>query len=62
MLRGALWPGGRFREPAPARTAEEKLRSRNEANRKLSALVPGKVHLHPLFAHLTLLGKIWRPI
>lgn len=40
MLRGTLWPGGRLREPTAARTAEEKLRSRNEANRKLSALVP----------------------
>lgn len=51
MLRGTLWPGGRLREPAAARTAEEKLRSRNEANRKLSALVPGKpIRVHPLSA------------
>lgn len=31
-----------MRAPPRDRTAEEKLRSRNEANRKLSALVPGK--------------------
>ncbi|KAL4069858.1 PXA domain-containing protein [Scleroderma yunnanense] len=43
MLRGTLWPEGKFRETPQARTAEEKLRSRNEANRKLSALVPDLV-------------------
>lgn len=40
MLRDTLWPGGEMRTPPQARTPEEKLRSRNEANRKLSALVP----------------------
>ncbi|KAG6332541.1 hypothetical protein ID866_6552 [Astraeus odoratus] len=46
MLRGTMWPGGQLKAPPSARTPEEKLRSRNEANRKLSALVPGKsVHV-----------------
>ncbi|KAI6047889.1 PhoX domain-containing protein [Pisolithus marmoratus] len=40
MLRDTLWPGGKMRTQPQARTAEEKLRSRHEANRKLSALVP----------------------
>ncbi|KAH7910457.1 PhoX domain-containing protein [Hygrophoropsis aurantiaca] len=40
MLRDALWPGGKLRPPSQPRTSEDKLRSRGEANRKLSALVP----------------------
>ncbi|KAI6135544.1 PhoX domain-containing protein [Pisolithus croceorrhizus] len=40
MLRDTIWPGGELRTLPQARTAEEKLRSRHEANRKLSALVP----------------------
>ncbi|KAG8219562.1 PhoX domain-containing protein [Butyriboletus roseoflavus] len=40
MLRENLWPGGKLRASSQPRTAEEKLRSRDEANRKLSALVP----------------------
>lgn len=45
MLRENLWPGGKLREPSQPRTAEEKLRSRDGANRKLSALVPGSIRL-----------------
>ncbi|KAH7930927.1 hypothetical protein BV22DRAFT_1027684 [Leucogyrophana mollusca] len=40
MLRDTLWPGGKLKQTAQPRTSEEKLRSRDEANRKLSALVP----------------------
>ncbi|KAH7886060.1 PhoX domain-containing protein [Phlebopus sp. FC_14] len=40
MLRDNLWPGGKLKPPSQPRTADEKLRSRDEANRKLSALVP----------------------
>ncbi|KAF8846095.1 PhoX domain-containing protein [Paxillus ammoniavirescens] len=40
MLRDNLWPGGKLKTPSQPRTAEEKHRSRDEANRKLSALVP----------------------
>ncbi|KAG9314111.1 PhoX domain-containing protein [Chiua virens] len=39
-LRESVWPGGKLKPPSQPRTAEEKLRSRDEANRKLSALVP----------------------
>ncbi|KAF9225522.1 hypothetical protein BS17DRAFT_700551 [Gyrodon lividus] len=40
MFRDNLWPRGKLRPPSQPRTAEEKRRSRDEANRKLSALVP----------------------
>lgn len=43
LLRENLWPEGKLRVPLQPRTAEEKLRSRDEANRKLSALVPGSM-------------------
>lgn len=41
MFREALWPGGQLKPPGVPRTSEEKTRTRDEANRKLSALVPG---------------------
>jgi sorting nexin-25 len=41
MFRDALWPGGQRKSPSILRTPEEKTRTRDEANRKLSALVPG---------------------
>jgi hypothetical protein len=40
-FRDALWPGGQLKGPNSPRTHEEKTRTRDEANRKLSALVPG---------------------
>lgn len=40
-FRSSLWEGGRLKAGGPPRTAEEKLRTRDEANRKLSALIPG---------------------
>ncbi|KAF8560094.1 hypothetical protein OG21DRAFT_1502449 [Imleria badia] len=40
LLRENLWPGGKLTASSQPRTAEEKIRSRDEANRKLSALVP----------------------
>ncbi|EKM61598.1 uncharacterized protein PHACADRAFT_248287 [Phanerochaete carnosa HHB-10118-sp] len=40
IFRNSLWEGGRLRAGGPPRTAEEKLRTRDEANRKLSALIP----------------------
>ena len=42
LFRDNLWPGGRLKPPGVPRTAEEKLRTRDNANRKLSSLVPGK--------------------
>lgn len=41
FLRNSLWPRGKLKISEPPRTAEERLRTRDEANRKLSALVPG---------------------
>jgi sorting nexin-25 len=41
MFRDTLWPGGQFRPPPTPRSAEEKARARDDANRMLSALIPG---------------------
>jgi hypothetical protein len=41
MFREGLWPGGELKAPKPPRTSEEKQRTRDDANRKLSSLVPG---------------------
>ncbi|KAF8215891.1 PhoX domain-containing protein [Mycena galopus ATCC 62051] len=40
LFRNGLWPGGKLKPPSVPRTPEEKLRTRDEANRKLSSLVP----------------------
>ncbi|OBZ79273.1 Sorting nexin-12 [Grifola frondosa] len=40
MFRDGLWPGGQLKSPEAPRTAEERLHTRDEANRKLSALMP----------------------
>ncbi|KAJ7170182.1 PhoX domain-containing protein [Mycena filopes] len=40
LFRNGLWPGGKLKPPSVPRTSEEKLRTRDEANRKLSSLVP----------------------
>ncbi|KZO94011.1 hypothetical protein CALVIDRAFT_501987 [Calocera viscosa TUFC12733] len=39
-LHGVAFPGGRFRPTSAPRTTEQKARTRDEANRKLSALMP----------------------
>ncbi|KAJ7597461.1 PhoX domain-containing protein [Mycena floridula] len=39
-FRNGLWPGGKLKPPSVPRTADEKLRTRDDANRKLSSLVP----------------------
>lgn len=41
MFRDAIWPGGQYKPSNTPRSPEEKTRTRDEANRKLSALVPG---------------------
>jgi len=41
IFRDSLWPDGKLRATSVPRTTEEKIRTRDEANRKLSALVPG---------------------
>ncbi|KAF9055864.1 PhoX domain-containing protein [Panaeolus papilionaceus] len=40
LFRDNLWPGGKLRSAGAPRTHDEKLRTRDEANRKLSSLVP----------------------
>lgn len=40
-LKDSLWPGGRLKPPELPRTPEEKARTREDANRKLSSLLPG---------------------
>ncbi|KAJ8084518.1 tRNA (guanine-N(7)-)-methyltransferase (tRNA(m7G46)-methyltransferase) [Marasmius tenuissimus] len=40
VFRDGLWPGGKLKPPGVPRTMEEKAKTRDEANRKLSSLVP----------------------
>ncbi|KAJ7070757.1 PhoX domain-containing protein [Mycena amicta] len=40
VFRNGLWPGGKLKPPSVPRTADEKVKTRDEANRKLSSLVP----------------------
>ncbi|KAF8899065.1 PhoX domain-containing protein [Infundibulicybe gibba] len=40
IFREGLWPGGKLKPPGVPRTMEEKSKTRDEANRKLSSLVP----------------------
>ncbi|KAG6907271.1 hypothetical protein DXG01_009645 [Tephrocybe rancida] len=40
MFRDGLWPGGKLKPSSTPRSYEEKLATRDEANRKLSSLVP----------------------
>ncbi|KAI1793120.1 PhoX domain-containing protein [Ganoderma leucocontextum] len=40
IFKDGLWPGGNLKPPNVPRTVEEKLHTRDEANRKLSALMP----------------------
>lgn len=42
LFRDSLWPGGQLKPYAAPRSPDEKTRTRDEANRKLSALIPGK--------------------
>lgn len=44
IFRDNLWPGGIAKPPSVPRTTDEKLKTRDEANRKLSSLVPGRVY------------------
>ncbi|KAK7058470.1 tRNA (guanine-N(7)-)-methyltransferase (tRNA(m7G46)-methyltransferase) [Paramarasmius palmivorus] len=40
IFRDGLWPGGKLKPPSVPRTVEEKSKTRDDANRKLSSLVP----------------------
>ncbi|KAG9013602.1 Intermediate filament protein [Tulasnella sp. JGI-2019a] len=39
-FKDGLWPNGSLKPPSPARSAEEKIRTREDANKKLSTLMP----------------------
>lgn len=41
MFRDSMFPGGQLRPPPLPRSAEEKSQARDDANRMLSALIPG---------------------
>ena len=41
IFRESLWPNGQLKPPGAPRTAEERLHTRDDANRKLSSLIPG---------------------
>jgi sorting nexin-25 len=41
LFRQALWPGGNLKPPSIPRTLDEKSRTREDANRKLTTLMPG---------------------
>ena len=41
IFKEGMWPGGHLKPQSPPRSAEEKARTREEANRKLSTLLPG---------------------
>lgn len=47
ILRDNIWPQGKLKPQGIPRTTEEKLRTRDEANRKLSSLVPGAIDHNP---------------
>jgi sorting nexin-25 len=42
IFKEGMWPGGQLKPPGTPRSAEEKLHTRDDANRKLSALIPGR--------------------
>ncbi|RXW22659.1 hypothetical protein EST38_g3159 [Candolleomyces aberdarensis] len=43
IFRDSLWPNGNLKGPTSPRTTDEKIKTRDDANRKLSALVPANV-------------------
>ena len=45
LLRDTMWENGQLKPNGPPRTAEEKLRTRDDVNRKLSALIPGELQI-----------------
>ncbi|THG97441.1 hypothetical protein EW026_g4562 [Hermanssonia centrifuga] len=52
IFRDSLWEGGQLKAKGPPRTAEEKLRTRDDANRKLSALIPGEYSISLSLIHI----------
>ena len=50
-FRSGLWPGGNLKPPSAPRTVDERARTRDEANRKLSALMPGALELYTTYLY-----------
>jgi len=46
-FKNGLWPDGKLKPPGVPRMLDERERTRDEANRKLSALMPGMGLLAP---------------
>lgn len=63
IFRNSMWPDGKLRGPAPPRTTEEKIKTRDDANRKLSSLVPGRTipPYTPVSQNL-IVPKTWPPM
>lgn len=40
-FKEGIWPNGSLKPASPPRTAEDKIRTREDANKKLSTLMPG---------------------
>jgi hypothetical protein len=59
-FKNGLWPDGKLKPPGVPGTVDEKERTRDEANRKLSALMPGE-GLPTLFWMCIKLLQIWLP-
>jgi len=51
----ALWPGGNRKPPNIPRTNEEKSKTRDDANRKLTTLMPGTISLANVLLYLTVI-------
>lgn len=60
-FKNGLWPGGKLKPPDTPRAADEKERTRDEANRKLSALMPGMGLLTLSWIYVDHLPQIWLP-
>lgn len=49
IFKDGMWPNGRLKPPSAPRIVDEKARTRDEANRKLSTLLPGKLLRREVF-------------
>ena len=62
LFRDQLWPGGKLRPSGMPRTSEEKIWTRDEANRKLSSLIPGMATSTLFLVKPTYFIQIWLQI
>lgn len=57
IVKYGMWPGGALKPKEAVRTAAQKLETRESANRKLSALMPG---LSTVLHYLYMLMPLYR--